>query len=73
MSPKFCAGRTIEGGEVESINPAAEVATTGTLGASTEKPAADEWVAFDLWCGFVLMVACFVVAFFEDQVRGGGA
>lgn len=70
MSPKFCAGATIGGRDVESIHHASEIATTGTPGAFLVKPAGDEWVAFDLWAGFGMMVACFVAAIVDDKVRG---
>lgn len=41
MSPKFCAGCTIEGREVESIHPAREIATTGTPAAFAAIPSTE--------------------------------
>ena len=68
---KFCAGHAFAGRKVESIHPASEIATTGTPGALTAKPATGERVLVDLWCGFALLVACFVIAGVEDRIRGG--
>ena len=67
---KFCAGATTGGRKVESINPAIEIATTGTPAAFLAKPEGGEWVEFDLWCGFGLMVLCFLAVLVEDKVRG---
>ena len=67
---KFCAGATIGPRKVESIHPAREIATTGTPGAFLAKPEGGEWVEFDLWCGFGLMVLCFLAVLVEDKVRG---
>ena len=55
---------------MESIHPAREIATTGTPGAFLAKPEGGEWVEFDLWCGFGLMVLCFLAVLVEDKVRG---
>lgn len=70
MSPKFCAGCTIEGREVESIHPAREIATTGTPAAFLAKPDGKRDGEIEFWGGFALVVACFVVVVIEDRVRG---
>ena len=70
MSHKFCAGCTIEGREVESIHPAREIATTGTPAAFMAKPEGTSGSEIELWGGFALVVACFVVVVIEDRVRG---
>ena len=67
---KFCAVATTGGRKVESIHPAREIATTGTPGGFPASPAAEEWVEFDLWFGFGLMVLCFLAVLVEDKVRG---
>lgn len=67
---KFCAGATIDTRNLESISPSAEIATTGTLEAFLAKPVGDEWVEFDLWFGFGLMVFCFAVVVIEDKIGG---
>ena len=67
---KFCAGDAFSGRKVESIHPASEIATTGTPGALTAKPAGQEWGAFETWACFGLMVAVFGFVVIEDRVRG---
>ena len=67
---KFCAGATTGGRDVESIHQAREIATTGTPGGFPASPAAEEWVEFDLWCGFGLLAFCFIMVAIEDKVRG---
>lgn len=66
---KFCAGATIDGREVESINPAREIATTGTPAAFLAKPGGQRGSEIDFWAAFALAVACFLIVLVEDRVR----
>lgn len=67
---KFCAGDAFAGRKVESIHPAHEIATAGTLEPLAAKPAGHEWGAFETWACFGLMVAVFGFVVIEDRVRG---
>lgn len=67
---KFCAGATIDARNVESIHPAAKIATTGTPAAIPGKLAGDQINQFDLWAIFALMVVCFAMVIVDDKVRG---
>lgn len=68
-TPKFCAGRTIDARNVESIHPTAKIATTGTPGAFTGIPAEREVDGFGFWAMFVVVVFAFGVALVEGRGR----
>lgn len=66
---KFCAGRTIDGWNVESIHRTAKIATTGTPGAFAGIPAEREVDGFGFWAMFVAVVFAFGVAGIEAAIE----
>jgi hypothetical protein len=67
---KFCAGRTTDSRQVESIDRHHENATTGTPAALSGKLAGDRIDGFEFWAVFALGVMVFGIAWLEEQFDG---
>ena len=66
-SAKFCAGRTIDARQAESIDRHHENATTGTPAALPGKLAGEKIDSFEFWAVFALGVMVFGIAWVEER------